>query len=252
MAKLEKDLEIPDDERQIPVIKLKKTKTVTIEGVRVSLPSEDDKAVGVISPFERAKSTTLLERRSQSVMSQGQFKKKGMKSIWKGKEDNQVSVEQLALEHYEGLGFKGYAYLAGKVRSGLNCWHRRFHAEGRIVSTIFTMLFWSVLFAPVPGAFETAYQTAPLDLAHDSFFSAREAAIEERLKEIEDGKARELIEKIDDEERGRATFAVGVRWDRFGKTDLAEIVEVRILDSPTLRMLTDFKIRSVWEVLSCR
>lgn len=29
--------------------------------------------------------------------------------------------------------------------------------------------FWDVLFAPVAGAFETAYQSAPLDLGEDSF-----------------------------------------------------------------------------------
>lgn len=31
------------------------------------------------------------------------------------------------------------------------------------------MIFWDVLFAPVPGAFETEFQSAPLDLNSDAF-----------------------------------------------------------------------------------
>lgn len=33
-----------------------------------------------------------------------------------------------------------------------------FHSEGRIVRHIFLLLFWSIIFQPVEGAFETAYQ----------------------------------------------------------------------------------------------
>jgi hypothetical protein len=45
----------------------------------------------------------------------------------------------------------------------------RFHAEGSIVTTIFGLLFWDVIFADVPGVFETPYQSAPLDLGEDTF-----------------------------------------------------------------------------------
>lgn len=30
------------------------------------------------------------------------------KSIWKGRDDQQVNVETVALQHYEALGYKGY------------------------------------------------------------------------------------------------------------------------------------------------
>ncbi|KNZ45352.1 hypothetical protein VP01_820g1 [Puccinia sorghi] len=33
----------------------------------------------------------------------------------------------------------------------------------------FCLVFWDVIFAPVPGAFETSFQTAPLDMATDAF-----------------------------------------------------------------------------------
>ncbi len=63
----------------------------------------------------------------------------------------EVRVEQVALEAYAKEGWKGY------------------HSEGGIVTTIWGLLMWDVIFAPVDGAFETAYQSEPLDLRTDSF-----------------------------------------------------------------------------------
>jgi Fanconi-associated nuclease 1 len=102
----------------------------------------------------------------------------------------------------------------------------RFHCEGRIVSTLFGLLFWDILFADIPGAFETEYQSAPLDIAEDCFYYAREGLIKERLGEIEEGKAQEIVEKVDEEHRAKATLCVGVRWDLFTREDLLEIVDV--------------------------
>lgn len=102
----------------------------------------------------------------------------------------------------------------------------RFHSEGRIVSMIFGLLFWDVLFSAVPGAFETPYQSAPLDIAEDTFYHAREAAIEERLAEIEAGRAAEILAAADDRYRPAGTWCVGVRWDAFEKADLVEIAKV--------------------------
>lgn len=63
----------------------------------------------------------------------------------------EVRVEQVALEAYAKEGWKGY------------------HSEGGIVTTIWGLLMWDVIFAPIDGAFETAYQSEPLDLRTDSF-----------------------------------------------------------------------------------
>ena len=30
------------------------------------------------------------------------------KSVWRGRDDQQVNVETVALQHYEALGYKGY------------------------------------------------------------------------------------------------------------------------------------------------
>lgn len=92
---------------------------------------------------------------------------------------------------------------------------------------IFTLLFWPILFdSSVPGAFETAFQTGPLDLVHDSFYWSREDAIDGRLKAIEQGKASEFVRETDERERPNKTWAVGVRWDDFSLDDVTGIVEV--------------------------
>lgn len=129
------------------------------------------------------------------------------KSIWKGEGGEVVNVETYALQHYERLGYKGY------------------HCEGRIVTTLFGLLFWDIIFAPIPGAFETPYQTAPLDIFEDTFYHAREELIEKRLDEISGNNARQIIQNVDDEHRERGTWCLGVRWDLFPKEDLLEIAE---------------------------
>lgn len=91
--------------------------------------------------------------------------------------------------------------------------------------------------------FETAYQAAPLDLATDAFclgtsplFSSlpstdfippvRKPLIIKRLASIANGKAPSILSKVDDRERPRNTFCVGVNWDKYSKEDLLDIVKV--------------------------
>jgi Fanconi-associated nuclease 1 len=102
----------------------------------------------------------------------------------------------------------------------------RFHSEGGIVRTIFGLLFFDIIFASIPGAFETPYQSAPLDIAEDSFYHARKDLIEARLGEIENNTASQILERVDIEHREKGTWCVGVRWDLFERQDLIEIVQV--------------------------
>ncbi|TRM59262.1 VRR-NUC domain-containing protein [Schizophyllum amplum] len=129
------------------------------------------------------------------------------KSIWKGRDDKQVNVETVALERYESLGYKG------------------FHAETRILTTLFALLFWDVLFARVPGVFVTEFQTAPLDLAEDTFYDARKELIEKRLAEVEAGEAKTILQRNDKFYRDTKTFCIGVSWATCSSEDLEEIVE---------------------------
>lgn len=66
-----------------------------------------------------------------------------------------------------------------------------------------------------------------MDLSYDTFYPARQEAIEKRLQELRDGQGPAIIAEFDDRERSKQTLCVGVRWDMFEKTDLVEIAEVR-------------------------
>lgn len=95
---------------------------------------------------------------------------------------------------------------------------------------LYGLLFWDIIFADVPGAFETPYQSAPLDIADDTFYYARQELIDERLHELkEEGRARDIVASIDAEHREKGTWCVGVRWDAFERDDLLDIVDVRIV-----------------------
>jgi fanconi-associated nuclease 1 len=78
----------------------------------------------------------------------------------------------------------------------------------------------------IPGAFETPYQTAPLDLWTNTFFSSRAKEIQTRISELEEGKGLEILNEVDDRERPNNTWCVGIHWEKFSKMDLLEMVKV--------------------------
>lgn len=51
-----------------------------------------------------------------------------------------VHVEEIALEHYDQLGWKGY------------------HCENGILTTLYSLLFWDIIFLDVPGVFQNPFQ----------------------------------------------------------------------------------------------
>ena len=112
-------------------------------------------------------------------------------------------------------------YLESKILMSTS----RFHSEGSIVTTLFALLMWPILFSALPGAFETPYQTAPLDLGEDTFAPARVEVFEARLELMsKTSEALEMLREADDRERPRGTWAVGVNWE-FSRDDLREILE---------------------------
>ena len=150
-----------------------------------------------------------------------------------GRDDKIVTVEQVALEYYEGQGYKGY------------------HDEGGIIRTLFGLLFWNIILADVPGAFETEYQSAPLDIVEDTFYQAREDLIEARLAEIRKGQGREIVQRHWDEYAVQNTFCVGVRWDLLPREDILDIIEVCVtlvlsLPAPTHPASTLIVLRPIY------
>ncbi|KAG8908522.1 hypothetical protein FRB99_005882 [Tulasnella sp. 403] len=228
LARVEKKLNISDEQRYRSDIILRRAKHVLITGNRIiplgeSHGGSTSNARNASEPYHksanegtesRAQSASFFDKRPRVLPEAAKGKenananlKRTGKSTWKGR-NGEVSVEEYALEHYEGLGYKG------------------FHSESRIVLHLFTLLFWPILFdSTIPGAFETPFQSSPLDLAHDTFFQSRKDAILERLQDIEDGKHLEFIREADERERERKTWAIGVRWDDYPLEDTLEVAE---------------------------
>lgn len=152
----------------------------------------------------------VLRKPAQRVMRGVRLDDKmtGKHSVWRGSEsaEAEVGVEELCLEQYGREGWKG------------------FHSENSIVTTLFATLFFDILFLPIPGVFQTPFQTAPLDLASDAFYPARASEINHRLAHIRNGGAADLICAVDGAHRARETWCVGLKWT-YTRADLLEIVE---------------------------
>lgn len=133
--------------------------------------------------------------------------RKDMHSVWRGLDGQPCRVESVVLQHYAEEGFKGY------------------HCEGGILTMLFALLMWDILFMQVDGVFETPYQRQPLDLTEDSFSIVRGPVLRQRLIEIENTGGLHLIRQTDERERERKTWAVGCRWDEYSRQDLLEIAE---------------------------
>lgn len=58
------------------------------------------------------------------------------------------------------------------------------HAEGSIMSNLFGLFFWDILFMDIPDVFHSTYQTHPLDLYSTQFYLNRKSAINSQLEKI--------------------------------------------------------------------
>jgi hypothetical protein len=76
------------------------------------------------------------------------------------------SVERAALVAAEADGWTGY------------------FTENALWRGLFGLAFWDLLFAPVPGAFQHRFQSAPADLAGPEFYERRRPAIAARLEQL--------------------------------------------------------------------
>ncbi|KAL7334981.1 hypothetical protein PS15p_200529 [Mucor circinelloides] len=130
----------------------------------------------------------------------------GKKSVWRSDNGAECSVEQVAIEYYQKKGFKGL------------------HCENGVIRMIMVLLFWDIIFAPIPGVFETPYQSEPLDLRTDAFYESRSDLINARLREIGNGEHLEIIKQVDERERPRNTACIGINW-KYEPQDIFEIAE---------------------------
>ena len=272
LAKLEKQLKVASEDCHVPDPGLADPQEIFVFGTRIRhstsalhldnmmrpknmisshfpiISSRSGDGTQVQVPPRHCRSPFLCLTSVQQVQS---VKNTG-KSCWKGRDDGEVvSVEEFSLQHYEDEGWKGYVTFLlwlGPIRIILH----RLHSEGRIVYTIFGLLFWDIIFTAIPGAFETPFQVAPLDIDTDTFYHSRRELFDKRLAEIKQGKAREIIGNVDSKHRGDQTLCVGVRWDLVEREDLENIVEVieNICLPPFHRSLTSWTC-SISVAISC-
>lgn len=204
VMKLEKQLKIPKREQHdFGHVGLGKAYERTVEGVQIVKDREDTPSRAL-----RRKDSTGGSRERATTPN---GTRRGAKTIWLDELDTNehVSVEALTLSHYRHvLGYKGY------------------HSEGGILRCLFGLLFYDIMFdVYVPNVFQTAYQTCPLDLHTDAFYSARISEINSRINELaEPGRAECILRQTWAQHRERKTCVVGVRWEEYELDDLLEIV----------------------------
>ncbi|ESP00585.1 hypothetical protein LOTGIDRAFT_157864 [Lottia gigantea] len=89
------------------------------------------------------------------------------------------------------------------------------HAEGAIISTLFSLFFWDILFMDVPDAFHSFYQTNPLDKMSLEFYKRRKTEIDDRLEWLENSTTEELNERSRETwEKNCDKTCAGINWER--------------------------------------
>ncbi|KAF9053139.1 hypothetical protein BJ165DRAFT_1339846 [Panaeolus papilionaceus] len=223
IAQLEKVLKIPEEEQSKCEGKLKAPNVISINAEKVdpeNLPEDMQDEADLDEEKENWRDTTLTQYNFvregagvPSVVKLVEANEKMGKSKWRGRHGTIVDVETRVLQHYEDLGYKGQV---------CRC---VMHAETSILTMLFALLFWDIIFASVPGAFETPFQTCPLDMFEDAFYYARKQLIEARLAQIRGGKFCEILSRHDDQYRPKGTWCLGVNWELCTKQELLQIVE---------------------------
>ncbi|WP_280190465.1 VRR-NUC domain-containing protein [Delftia sp. PS-11] len=85
-------------------------------------------------------------------------------------------------------------------------WHSEatpvFYVENALINSLFGLLCWPAIFAPLPGAFFHPFQSGPADLGAPDFVQRRAALFEECLARLDDGSYRAVIEQRFAEKQG--------------------------------------------------
>lgn len=68
------------------------------------------------------------------------------------------------------------------------------YVENALINSLFGLLCWDAVFAPLPGAFFHPFQRGPADLASPDFAGRRQALFAECLGQLDDGRYRATIE----------------------------------------------------------
>lgn len=67
------------------------------------------------------------------------------------------------------------------------------YVENSLINSLFGLLCWPAIFAPLPGAFFHPFQRGPVDLLNDDFHERRADLFQACLAELDDGRYRQTI-----------------------------------------------------------
>ena len=68
-----------------------------------------------------------------------------------------------------------------------------FYVENALINSLFGLLCWPAIFAPLPGAFFHPFQSGPADLAAPDFVARRQTLFDDCLAQLSDGRYRTTI-----------------------------------------------------------
>ena len=125
-------------------------------------------------------------------------------------------------------------------------WHRNeapvFYVENALINSLFGLLCWPAIFAPLPGAFFHPFQSGPADLSAPDFAARRQPLFDACLAELEDGRYRATIRARFVQKEG--TQSPFVFWGTLTQEllDLAlECIPAQHLQQLFARLLRDVK-----------
>ncbi len=204
----------------------------------VRLEQEDHEALGMLRdhPLLRDRERFLLEKRL-SMVGKGPDPslrlraaktielvlepagRKGSKALYQLPDGEPATIEEAVLRHLcrDDRGMAG----------GLL-------AENRLYRTLFAYLFWDILFAKVPGAFQHPYQTAPMDLGSRYFRKARQDLIEERIESLTAKRILRLLSDNYGDHQGESCRLVA-----FEAYSLEDLLRAAAALGPALRGIMD-------------
>ncbi len=99
-----------------------------------------------------------------------------------------------------------------------------YYSENTLFNGVLGLLIWDEIFAEVPGAFFNPFQYAPADFYDPSFVQRRQASLQRRLNEINQGSFKRAILTRYQQCHGYANPLV--RWDYLGNDLLEQALEV--------------------------
>lgn len=94
-----------------------------------------------------------------------------------------------------------------------------FYVENALITSLFGLLFWDAIFAPVPGAFFHRFHSAPMDLYEPTFVRSRQALIDACFAQLECDTYRHTIRQRFSAKTGIASPFVA--WSLIDATILA-------------------------------